>query len=102
MAIWTDGVDAGNPSVLKEELNSIELDGEELLTQSSLPSKKKALESDTNEAIKNGIYCLPSIVYGDYIFRGIEQFAFFEKALAGEDIGNVDKWKKLKSRLALS
>lgn len=80
-AVWAGELDISDKSVLIKITNTLGLDGESLIEQSSDPKYAALYNLYGEEAIKQGVFGAPSFVIEDEIFWGQDRLNFVEKKL---------------------
>ena len=80
-AMWEDGVNTGDPEVVRSILGAAGLDGEALLAACSDPEVKAELSSNTDKAAARGAFGVPTFFVGDEMFWGKERLGQVEAAL---------------------
>jgi len=66
-------------------LNAKGFDGEEWVKQASTPEAADALKLNTQRAVENNVFGIPTAQVGDELFFGYDDFTFLEMLLAGKD-----------------
>lgn len=84
-AVWVDGLHISDPDVVARLANDIGLDGTALVQAAGEESAKNRLKDNTNTAVGNGIFGIPSITIGSELFFGFDDFPHLEQYLAGND-----------------
>jgi 2-hydroxychromene-2-carboxylate isomerase len=69
-AMWTMGLDMGQPDVVAATLARAGLPGEQLLTRSQAPENKQRLVDNTQAAFASGAFGSPSFLVGDELYFG--------------------------------
>ena len=80
---WGEGKDIGNLEVVSSVALEIGLDGDALKESISRREVKDALKSNTDEAISKGVFGIPTIIFGDELFWGNDQFEYLSKVIKG-------------------
>jgi len=93
---WSNGKDIGDTSELINTLKKLEFTEEYLSDSINSDQVKMALRYETEEAIKLGIFGVPTIVIDKELFWGNDQFEHISLYLDGKD--PIDK-KDLKQFL---
>ncbi len=96
-AVWVEGLHVSDAEVLKGVLDRGEFDGARLIGQASLPAGKQALRRQTDDALRRGVFGVPTMCVGDALFWGFDDFEFLEAALAGRDpldADRVEEWMR--------
>lgn len=84
-AVWVDREHVSEPEVVARVLDAAGLRGAELVAQAQSPAAKQRLRDDTDAAIAQGVFGVPTMVVGDALFWGYDDFPFLALHLAGED-----------------
>jgi len=82
---WCQGEDLGDLSTLISLLEKQSIDGENLSQKVSESDIKSLLINETNMAIENGVFGVPTIIVDDNLFWGNDQMEHIELLLAGKD-----------------
>ena len=82
---WGQGKDLGDKQTIIKMLNDIGLDGEQLVSKTSQPEIKKALEANTLGATQGGVFGIPTMQVDDEIFWGLDQLPYLALFLDGND-----------------
>lgn len=69
-ACWERGLDISDAAVLARLARECDLDGEALLAAAADPVIKQRLASDSERAIADGVFGVPTFRYGDELFWG--------------------------------
>lgn len=69
-AMWTRGLDMGQPEVVAAALVGAGLPVEQLLAQSQAPQNKQALMDNTQAAFESGAFGSPSFLVGSELYFG--------------------------------
>tara|TARA_Y200000002_G_scaffold297479_1_gene252116 strand:+ start:468 stop:1148 length:681 start_codon:yes stop_codon:yes gene_type:complete len=88
---WSLGKDLGDIRTLITLLEKQSIKGENLCQQVSDPNVKKLLVSETNTAIENGVFGVPTIIIDGNLFWGNDQTEHIELFLAGKDPLDIEK-----------
>ncbi len=84
-AVWADGVQVDDTSELATYLRTAGFDGEGLVSRAQGTAAKATLRAATEEAILEGVFGVPTMVVGNQLFWGYDDFEFLERYLAGND-----------------
>ncbi len=96
-AVWVHGLHVSDATVAEAVATGIGLPGPSLIAQAQAPEIKSQLRAQTDEAISKGVFGVPSMMVGDELFWGYDDFPYLELLLAGKDpLGGVDlqKWNR--------
>ncbi len=80
-AIWADGLDLGDSSVLGLVLRRAGVDAQALLAAAETPEVKDELRRNTEYAVSRGVFGAPSFLVGDELYWGNDRFDFIAEAL---------------------
>jgi len=84
-AVWVRGLHVSDAAVVEDVANGIGLPGAALVAQAQDPEVKSQLRVQTSEAIAKGVFGVPSMIVGDELFWGYDDFPYPELFLAGND-----------------
>jgi len=82
---WEQGGDMGNDEVISHALLAAGFDGPKLVAGSKLPMVKQALRANTDWAIGEGVFGVPTMLVDDELFWGIDQLEYLDLYLQGKD-----------------
>jgi 2-hydroxychromene-2-carboxylate isomerase len=83
-AAWADGLDIGDPAVLRGVLDAAGFDGEALLARTQEPAIKDALKRSTERAVAAGVCGAPSFLVDDaWLFWGQDRMEMVRDTLLG-------------------
>jgi 2-hydroxychromene-2-carboxylate isomerase len=80
-AMWEDGLNTGDPEVVKDVLDKAGLDSAALLAKAEDADVKAELVSNTEKAAARGAFGVPTFFVGDEIFWGKERLRQIAAAL---------------------
>ena len=80
-ALWEDDRNIDHPDVLKNICFENELDGNQILTTAETTKIEKLFETDTQEAIKKGVFGAPTYLIEGEIFWGQDRLDFVSEKL---------------------
>jgi 2-hydroxychromene-2-carboxylate isomerase len=93
-AVWVRGLHVSDATVAEAVASEIGLPGPLLVAQAQTPETKSHLRAQTAEAISKGVFGVPSMLVGDELFWGYDDFPYLELLLAGRDpLAAVDWYK---------
>ena len=81
-AMWEDGANTGDQSIVKELLDSAGLDSTALLAKAEEPDVKAELAANTEQAAARGAFGVPTFFVGGEMFWGKERLGQLADALA--------------------
>jgi 2-hydroxychromene-2-carboxylate isomerase len=84
-AVWCRSLHMSEPAVAERVANELGLQGANLIAQASEPEIKAQLRSQTDDAIKRGVFGVPTMEVGDELFWGYDDFPYLELHLSGRD-----------------
>lgn len=80
-AMWEDGLNTGDPAVVKDILDKAGLDSAALLAKAEDADVKAELVSNTEKAAERGAFGVPTFFVGDEMFWGKERLGQVAAAL---------------------
>jgi 2-hydroxychromene-2-carboxylate isomerase len=93
-AVWVRRLHVGEPAVVESVANELGLPGAALVAQAQTPQIKAQLRAQTEEAIAAGVFGVPSMMVGDELFWGYDDFPYLELFLSGKDPVNAQAWQQ--------
>ncbi|HKA14207.1 MAG TPA: 2-hydroxychromene-2-carboxylate isomerase [Myxococcota bacterium] len=84
-AVWVRGLHVSEVSVVERVADEIGLPGADLVVRAQSAEIKGQLRAQTDEAIAKGVFGVPSMIVGDELFWGYDDFPYLELVLAGKD-----------------
>lgn len=84
-AVWARGLHVSDPAVVERVASEIGLPGAEAVAAAQAPEIKQQLRDRTDAAIERGVFGVPSMVVGEELFWGYDDFPYLELFLAGKD-----------------
>ena len=82
-SVWAGGPGIIEPEVIRLFLNELELDGTTILQQTENETIKLQLRNNTEQAIDQNIFGVPSLVVDGELFWGFDSFSNLEGFLGG-------------------
>jgi 2-hydroxychromene-2-carboxylate isomerase len=101
-AVWVRGLHVSDVAVVEEVANELGLPGAALVAQAQTPEIKSQLRTRTDEAIAQGVFGVPSMMVGEELFWGYDDFPFLERFLAGRDPLDAGVWQRWSRPIAAS
>jgi 2-hydroxychromene-2-carboxylate isomerase len=98
-ATWVDGEDVSNPDVIATVGTSIGMDGAQLVAAAQSDEIKQRLRRETDNAINQMVFGVPTVIVDDELFWGFDDFGHFELFLAGKDPLDrsvLDEWLQIR------
>jgi 2-hydroxychromene-2-carboxylate isomerase len=83
-ATWAGGGGVEDANAVKRVVTSVGLDAEALVAQAALPETKTALRDQTDVAVREGVFVVPSMFADDELFWGVDSLEYLQRHLAGE------------------
>jgi 2-hydroxychromene-2-carboxylate isomerase len=83
-------------------LDEIGLDGAGLVAAAATAEVKARLREHTDSAIERGVFGVPTMIFGDQLFWGHDDWPHLERYLRGEDpltADDLDPWLRVKPSL---
>lgn len=84
-AVWVRGLHVAEPAVVERLAHDVGLDGAAVVANAQRPQIKARLRQQTEEAVSKGVFGVPTMVVGQELFWGYDDFPFLEAFLAGRD-----------------
>lgn len=84
-AVWNGGPGAETPEQVAAVAASVGLDGPALVAAATTPEAKERLRDRTEEAIRAGVFGVPTMRVDGELFWGVDSFVHLERFLAGSD-----------------
>lgn len=95
-AAWTKREAIDTPDAVARILSNAGLDGAALVASAQTPEAKERLRAATDDAIRRGVFGVPSVLAGDELFWGTDSLADLEAHLRGELPAFSDaEWREL-------
>ena len=93
-AVWVRGLHVSDATVVEAVATELGLPGRMLVAQAQTPEIKSQLRMQTDEAIGKGVFGVPSMIVGEELFWGYDDFPYLELFLAGKDPLDTVEWQK--------
>ena len=84
-ATWAHSVDVSDEAAVRRVLEGARLPGAELVTLATEAKAKTRLRNDTDDAIKLGVFGVPSMITEGRLFWGYDDLINLERYLEGND-----------------
>jgi 2-hydroxychromene-2-carboxylate isomerase len=84
-AVWGRGEDITRPEAVLRAAESAELDGRALLERAGSSEGKEALRAATEQAVREGVFGVPSMQVDGSLFWGCESLPYLERYLGGKE-----------------
>ena len=98
-AIWVDGRRPDDPGVVADVANKVGIDGAALVASAQSADIKQRVRRQTDDALRRGVFGVPTMIVGDEIFWGYDDFAHLESFLDGRDTHErhvLDEWHRVR------
>jgi 2-hydroxychromene-2-carboxylate isomerase len=83
--VWARRLHVSEPDVVAALADEVGLDGRALVARASEPEAKARVRQQTDDAIAAGVFGVPTMIVGDQLFWGYDDFPYLELYLAGKD-----------------
>lgn len=93
-AVWVRALHVSEPAVIERIGDEVGVGGAALVAQAQQPEAKASLRRQTDDAIARGVFGVPSMLVGDELFWGYDDFPYVELALAGRDPLDAAQWQQ--------
>src|SRR5699024_7197828 len=96
-AAWVRQSDISEINIVSKIADQVGLNGDEIVEKAQSDETKQALRDQTDLAIANGVFGIPSIIWNTELFFGYDDFRFLSMALRGDDPLEpkmLDVWSK--------
>jgi 2-hydroxychromene-2-carboxylate isomerase len=84
-AVWERGLDVSRPATVVALVGSLGLDGARAVANAGTPGTKDRLRRATEAALREGVFGVPTMIVGQELFWGFDDFKHLELVLAGDD-----------------
>jgi 2-hydroxychromene-2-carboxylate isomerase len=84
-AVWVRGLHVSEPAVVTRVLSELGLDARSLIARATLDESKARLRAQTDDAIRRGVFGVPSMEVDGEVFWGYDDFPYLDLFLAGKD-----------------
>jgi 2-hydroxychromene-2-carboxylate isomerase len=91
-AVWVHGLHIAEPSVVEKVVSETGLDGGALIARSQQPECKAQLRNQTDQAIADGVFGVPTMAVGYELFWGYDDMAFLQRFIDGTDPIDRARW----------
>ncbi len=98
-AVWAEGCSVSEPDAVAASADAIGLDGAALVREAAAPEIKQQLRLNTDAALAAGVFGVPSMLVGNELFFGYDDFEHLERFLAGSDPlegADLEAWWRVK------
>ncbi|MDX1650173.1 MAG: 2-hydroxychromene-2-carboxylate isomerase [Myxococcota bacterium] len=84
-AVWVEGLHVSEPEVMARVATAAGFDGPRLVEEAARPEAKARLRAQTDAAIADGVFGVPTMRVGEELFWGFDDLPWLDRHLAGED-----------------
>ena len=91
-AVWVRSLHIGEPAVVEQVASEAGLDGRSLIAQASQPECKAQLRKQTDQAIADGVFGVPTMAVGNELFWGYDDLPFLQRFLDRTDPADSASW----------
>lgn len=84
-AMWVEGLNLGEPSIVREVLERSGLDAPATLALAQDEEIKRLLKQETAAAVQRGVFGAPTMFVGDEMFWGQDRLDFVRESLFQDD-----------------
>jgi 2-hydroxychromene-2-carboxylate isomerase len=95
-AAWAGGAGIDRPEAVARAATEAGLDGAAVVDAAGSPAVKAKLRAQTDAALAEGVFGVPTVIVDGELFWGFDAFAHIERMLRGEDPITADELAKLK------
>jgi 2-hydroxychromene-2-carboxylate isomerase len=92
-AVWSRALHIAEPPVVEQIAGEAGLDGAALIEQASQAECKAQLRNQTDRAIADGVFGVPTMAVGTELFWGYDDLPFLQRFLDGDDPA-ANSWAK--------
>ena len=90
-ATWAESRAVNEPEALRALLRELGLDADALLAAAASEPVKQRLRENTERALAQGIFGVPTMAVKGELFWGFDDLEFFEMFLSGRDVLGADR-----------
>jgi 2-hydroxychromene-2-carboxylate isomerase len=91
-AVWIRALHVAEPTVVEQLAAEAGLDGAALIAQASESECKARLRKQTDQAIAEGVFGVPTMAVGTELFWGYDDLPFLQRFLDGKDPTGTASW----------
>jgi 2-hydroxychromene-2-carboxylate isomerase len=91
-AVWIRSLHVAEPTVVEQVAEEAGLDGAALIVQASQSECKAQLRKQTDQAIAEGVFGVPTMAVGTELFWGYDDLPFLQRFLEGKDPTGPVSW----------
>ena len=91
-AVWVRALHVADATVVMQAATEAGLDGAALIAQASQPEFKAQLRKQTDQAITEGVFGVPTMAVGNELFWGYDDLPFLQRFLEGKDPADSTRW----------
>lgn len=101
-AVWVRGMHIAEPAIVERIASEAGLDGAALSAQASQSDSKAQLRKQTDQAIADGVFGVPTMAVGTELFWGYDDLPFLQRFLDGADPIDSIGWANASASLPSS
>ena len=90
-ATWAESRTVNEPETLRQLLSELALPADELLAAAATEPVKQRLRENTDQALAQGIFGVPTLAARDELFWGFDDLEYLEMFLGGRDVLSADR-----------
>jgi len=91
-AVWIRSLHVAEPTVVEQVAEEAGLDGATLIAQASQTECKAQLRKQTDQALAEGVFGVPTMAVGTELFWGYDDLPFLQRFLDGKDPADSASW----------
>lgn len=91
-AVWVRALHIAEPEVVEKIAGECGLDGKELIARAQQPECKTQLRNQTEQAIADGVFGVPTMRVGSELFWGYDDLSFLQRFIDGADPADRGRW----------
>jgi 2-hydroxychromene-2-carboxylate isomerase len=91
-AVWIRALHVAEPTVVEQVAAEAGLDGAALIAQASESECKARLRKQTDQAIAEGVFGVPTMAVGTELFWGYDDLPFLQRFIDGKDPTGIGSW----------
>ena len=101
-AVWVRAMHIAEPTVVQKVASEAGLDGAALIAQASQPDCKAQLRKQTEQAIADGVFGVPTMMVSTELFWGYDDLPFLQRFIDGADSIDSTSWARASASLQSS
>jgi 2-hydroxychromene-2-carboxylate isomerase len=96
-AVWARRLHVSEEPVVAGVLEELGMPAAEMIARAKSPAVKQLLREATDDAVKRGVFGVPSMEVDGELFWGYDDFPFLDRFLAGDDVPDPAEWGEWRS-----